>query len=85
MQSPMARTRLGFDHWDHLLDIVVAPDRSWRYKDEDELELCLETGRMTAATALAVREEGCRVIEQIEANALPVLPGDWVDLTMYSV
>jgi len=75
LQSPMARTRLGFDHWDHQLDIVVAPDRSWRYKDEDELELCVETGRMTAATALAVREEGCRVIEQIEANAPPFCDG----------
>ncbi|MBT4099244.1 MAG: DUF402 domain-containing protein [Gemmatimonadetes bacterium] len=75
MQSPMQRTRLGFDHRDHQLDILVDPDRNWRWKDEDELDLCVEIGRMTATMALEVRQEGQRAIRQIEANAPPLSDG----------
>jgi hypothetical protein len=75
MQSPMQRTHLGFDHHDHQLDILVDPDRSWRWKDEDELELCVEMGRMTASLAQEVREEGQRAVRQIEANASPFSDG----------
>jgi hypothetical protein len=36
MQSKLTRTPLGFDLTDHQLDIVVEPDRNWRWKDQDE-------------------------------------------------
>ena len=33
----MARTPIGFDYLDRLLDIEIAPDLSrWKWKDEDE-------------------------------------------------
>jgi protein associated with RNAse G/E len=36
-QRPMRRTPIGFDTFDLLLDLVVAPDLSrWEWKDEDE-------------------------------------------------
>ncbi|WP_179137700.1 DUF402 domain-containing protein [Candidatus Entotheonella palauensis] len=75
MQSPLVRTRLGFDHWDHQLDIIVNPDRSWRWKDEDELELAVELGRMTREQAGAVRDEGLIAVEQIEQNRSPFSDG----------
>jgi uncharacterized protein len=37
LEAPERRTPLGIDTWDHVLDLVVAPDlTSWRWKDEDE-------------------------------------------------
>ena len=75
LQSELVRTRLGFDMWDQQLDIVVAPDRTWHWKDEDELELAVELGRMSAAQADAVRAEGARAVEDIEQNRPPFCDG----------
>ena len=71
LQSPLTRTRLGFDHWDQQLDILVAPDRRWQWKDEDELELAVELGRMSRAQAEEVRAEGLRAVEEIEQCRFP--------------
>jgi hypothetical protein len=75
MQSPLRRTHLGFDIWDHQLDILVTPDRSWQWKDQDELDLSVELGRMTAEQAASVREEGARAVADIEANRSPYCDG----------
>jgi hypothetical protein len=45
LELPWQRTELGFDSRDHQLDIVVRADRSWQWKDEDELR---RRGRRTA-------------------------------------
>ncbi len=38
LQTPLARTAIGFDTVDHLLDVLIPMDRSsWAWKDEDEL------------------------------------------------
>jgi hypothetical protein len=37
LEDAWRETPLGFDSTDHLLDIRVAPDRTWRWKDEDHL------------------------------------------------
>jgi hypothetical protein len=79
MQSPLTRTHLDFDHWDHQLDILVKPDRSWSWKDEDELQLVVQLNRMSAQQAKAVREEGQRAVQQIQQNGVPFSDGweDW--------
>lgn len=74
LQDRLRRTRLGFDHWDQQLDIVVDPDRSWRLKDEDELDVVVELGRMSPAQADGVRDEAQRVIAAIEAGEPPFTP-----------
>jgi hypothetical protein len=60
-------TRLGFDTTDHLLDIWIDPDRSWRWKDEDHLAEAVEIGLFTREKADAIRAEGERAIERIES------------------
>lgn len=85
LQGSLTRNRLGFDHWDQQLDIVVSPDRSWRYKDEDELAVVVELGRMSATQADEVRAEAERVVRQIESAQPPFTddqamwkpPPDW--------
>lgn len=71
LEEPWRESEFGFDTIDHLLDVCVDPDRSWRWKDEDHLAEALDVGLFTAQQAKAMRAEGERVIERIEAWAAP--------------
>jgi uncharacterized protein DUF402 len=73
LQAPLRRTLLGFDSWDHLLDVLVMPDGSWSWKDEDELETAVGLGLFTAPEARAIRAEGERVIAGLER----LIPTGW--------
>jgi Protein of unknown function (DUF402) len=79
------RTRYGFDVVDQTLDIVVRPDRTWYWKDGDELELAVAKGACSGAYAAAIRRAGEQVIKLIEAGRSPFddewtswqPPSDW--------
>ncbi len=79
MEEPFRRTEIGFDTNDHTLDIVVQPDLSWHWKDEDELAERVKLGVFPADFAASVRAEGERVVEQIERGGSPFSDGwgDW--------
>jgi hypothetical protein len=62
LQAPFRRTPAAFDTRDHALDVVVAPDGAWRWKDEDHLELAVTVGAFTPDEAAEIRAEGERVI-----------------------
>ena len=62
LQAPYVRSRLGFDTRDHQLDIVVAPEGTWRWKDEDHLALGTRLGVFTPEEAAEIRAEGEHVI-----------------------
>jgi uncharacterized protein len=82
-------TRLGFDTQDHELDIWVESDGSWRWKDEDHLELAVDAGVFSPEEAAAFRAEGERVLaewpfptgwEDWRADPswpVPTAPTDW--------
>ena len=62
----------GVDTVDQDLDVVVQPDRTWRWKDEEEF--AARTGRpgyFDAAEARAIRAEGERLVKLIEAGEFP--------------
>ena len=71
LEEPWRESRLGFDSTDHLLDIWVEPDRTWRWKDEDHLAEAVEIGLFTQEQARGFRSEGERAIERIEAWSAP--------------
>jgi uncharacterized protein len=71
LEEPWRETPLGFDSTDHLLDIVVDPDRSWRWKDEDHLVEAVKVGLFSPEQSEGFRSEGERVIERIEAWSPP--------------
>lgn len=71
LQHPLTRTANGFTTVDQFLDIVVQPDLTWEWKDEDELALAVQRGRITPVEAGAVRTEGERVVDGIEARRFP--------------
>ncbi|MEX1102728.1 MAG: DUF402 domain-containing protein, partial [Dehalococcoidia bacterium] len=70
-QEPLIRTADGFDHRDLQLDMVVKPDRAWRWKDEDDLARSVETGVISADRAARTRAAAERVIPLIEGGADP--------------
>jgi hypothetical protein len=79
LETPMTRTSLGFDYLDQALDIVIEPDRSWRWKDEDEFALAQERGLISEADAAALRAEGLAVVARLDAWEAPFADGwqDW--------
>jgi hypothetical protein len=62
LQSPVRRTRLGFDTTDWALDVVVTPDGAWRWKDEDDLAEAVERGIFSPELAARVRAAGERAV-----------------------
>lgn len=71
LEDPWRSSALGFDSTDHLLDIVIRPDRTWSWKDADQLDDAVQVGLFTLEQAQAIRAEGERVIELVEAWAAP--------------
>src|SRR5690349_600539 len=62
----------GVDIVDQDLDILVAPDRTWRWKDEEEFaERLAYPGHYWVADGEAVRAEGRRVLKLVEAGEFP--------------
>ena len=85
-ERPLGRTPVGFDMADEKLDLIVTPDGSLRWKDEDELEHAAELGLVDEA---AVRAEAERVVAEWPfptgwedfrpdpAWPIPQLPAGW--------
>ena len=71
LQAPLEPNPIGFDTADYLLDIVVKPDFTWSWKDEDEFEVALEHELIPSVLLHAVRAEGRRFIREIEGRAWP--------------
>lgn len=81
LEAPAIRWHGGLDLQDHALDVWVNPDRSWNWKDEDELEE--RTGHPSywaAEEVPAIWAEGKRVIAVAEAGRYP-FDGSWVEFT----
>lgn len=69
----------GIDSFDHALDVVAERDRSWWWKDADELaERIGLPGYWDAAAAAAIRADGERVVADLEAGQAP-FDGRWCD------
>lgn len=75
LQEPIRPTRHGFDSMDHILDVVIEPDLSWRWKDEDELDDAVRLGLVSAEDADGFRAEGARAIGRLEARQPPFSDG----------
>jgi len=79
LQTPYARTATGFRMMDMMLDVVVANDRSWEWKDEKDFQAIIDHGLIDEAAATAVRTEAARLIGDLEADRAPFCDGweDW--------
>jgi hypothetical protein len=64
LQAPLVVTGTRFDTTDWALDVVVDPDGTWRWKDEDDFAQATELGVFDGIGAETVRAEGERVIAE---------------------
>lgn len=71
LQAPLERTTVGFDTADHLLDIVVAPDLTWEWKDEDEFAEARVAGILSPDVCEAALAASERAIADIDARNWP--------------
>jgi hypothetical protein len=71
LQRPFERTRCGFETMDMTLDLIINPDRSWYWKDEDELEAWVARGVCPPDLAERLREEGLAVARRAELDEPP--------------
>ncbi len=71
IQAPLVRTERGFDSADYLLDVVIDPDLTTRWKDEDEWDEARAHGMMEPDLLDAVRAEGERIMAMAAARAWP--------------
>jgi hypothetical protein len=68
LQDPFVRTSVGFDTADHELDVIVRPDGSWEFKDDELLEQRVADGRYTPAEVAEIRAEGARIAADLDAG-----------------
>ncbi len=68
LEEPWRRSPLGFDTQDLELDIVIRPDGTWSFKDDEQLEPWIERGRWTRAEVAAIRAEGARLGAELAAG-----------------
>ncbi|GHG49356.1 hypothetical protein GCM10017567_85000 [Amycolatopsis bullii] len=71
LEIPLGRTPGAVDRIDGVLDVVVEPDGSWRWDDEDEAEAAIEVGRLTLEQFDRLRAEGERIGALAERGAYP--------------
>ncbi|MFJ5100741.1 DUF402 domain-containing protein [Streptomyces sp. NPDC088554] len=75
LEEPYTRWSGGIDSEDHFLDIDVYPDRSWRWRDEDEFAQAQQDGLMDPAGARRVEAAGRAAVEMIRAWGTPFRDG----------
>jgi hypothetical protein len=91
LQDPLERDGMCLDSHDHELDLVIRPDGSWYWKDEDKMDDWVRRGRYTPEEVAAARAEGERVLaewpfptgwedwEPDPSRPVPELPDGWED------
>ncbi|WP_433890357.1 DUF402 domain-containing protein [Streptomyces sp. CA-111067] len=74
-QRPLHRTAIGFDTFDLLVDLVVAPDRSsWVWKDEDEYAQARRLGVVSETDHTAAEAAREQVLEMVIRGEGPFTP-----------
>ncbi|SHF45800.1 DUF402 domain-containing protein [Streptoalloteichus hindustanus] len=78
LEIPLGRDATGVRRVDGALDVAVAPDGRWEWKDEDEAEAIVDAGLVSRAQMGLLRAEGERMIALAEAARYP-FDGTWCD------
>jgi len=68
IQRPFARTAIGYDTQDLELDIWIPAGGSWQWKDMEALEDRVRDGRFTREEVDAIKAEGFRIAEDLDAG-----------------
>ena len=69
-QSPLTRSRIGFDMLDHELDLWSEDGRSWHWKDDELLDERAAQGLFSAAEVERIRADGRRVFDELVRHGI---------------
>ncbi|NJC23905.1 protein associated with RNAse G/E [Arthrobacter pigmenti] len=75
IEEPFVRTPEGIVSTDLVLDVVVSPDRQWKFKDEDELAFAQEAGVFDDAAHARIRRAGDDAVAAVERWDYPFNAG----------
>ena len=67
-QLPPTRVADGFETMDLVLDLVVAPDGTWREKDREDFDAAVERGILEPSVVAAVATEAELVLAELAAR-----------------
>jgi hypothetical protein len=67
-EARLVRRGHAFETCDYGLDIVIEPDGRWQWKDVDDLDEMLLSGRVTSQEVAAVRAEAQKVAAELGAG-----------------
>lgn len=69
LEDPLVHTRLGFDFHDQILDVILTPDlSSWYWEDEDELEEAVAAGLVSSEKEQSLYADGRAVVELLQTG-----------------
>jgi hypothetical protein len=91
LAEPVRPSPVGYDTPDQMLDIWIAPDGTWSWKDAHELPGSEQAGIFTRAESETIWAEGKRVVDSLDTLLptgretwqpapcwpLPILPDGW--------
>jgi len=75
IQEPLERNSNGILERDQVLDLSLEPDKSWSWKDVDELEEMVRQGHFSKDKGDDIRAVGERMIGIIDRNESPFCDG----------
>ena len=75
LEEPLRRWAGGVDSEDHFLDLTVAPDGTYEWRDEDEFAAARDAGLMGEEQAARVRTAGREAVAAIRAWGPPFADG----------
>lgn len=71
LEAPYARTAIGVDTTDDVLDVVVSPSLEWRWKDEHLVEEWIAAGVYTREEFDEIYDHGRQAIADVEVGRFP--------------
>lgn len=74
-QAPIRRVPRGIQVHDYALDIVVKPDLTWSWKDEDEFEALVARVFFSDKKVSSIRDAAVRLVKVIESGGSPFCDG----------
>ena len=74
-EAPLRRVSRAVQVHDYALDIVVKPDLSWQWKDEDEFEALIARGFFSDEQVVSIRAEAELLVSAIESTGSPFCDG----------
>lgn len=69
-QTPLVRSRIGFDMLDHELDLWSEDGVTWHWKDDELLDQRVAQGLFTADEAAAIRQNARIVYEELASEGM---------------